>query len=64
MAKLRFMALKELLKRKPLYIDDAGRAISGYFGKNVFDKAKMKKYLSTEAFNHVMKSGIMSTSWN
>ncbi len=56
MAKLRFMALKELLKRKPLYIDDAGVAISGYFGRNVFDKAKMKKYLSTEAFNHIMKS--------
>ncbi len=56
MAKLRFMALKELLNRKPLYIDDAGRPISEYFGRNVFDMSKMKKYLSTEAFNHVMKA--------
>ncbi len=56
MAKLRFMALKELLNRKPLYINDSGRAISEYFGRNVFDKEKMKKYLSTEAFHHIMKS--------
>ena len=56
MAKLRFMALQELLNRKPQYIDDSGRAISELFGSKVFDKEKMKKYLSTEAFHHIMKS--------
>jgi glutamine synthetase len=54
MATLRFFALKELLGRKPLYIDDLGKLTSDYFGKYVFDKAKMKKYLSREAYSHVM----------
>lgn len=56
MATLRFFALKELLKRKPMYIDDLGKLTSNYFGKNVFDKAKMKKFLSKEAYEHVMEA--------
>ncbi|MGQ1946172.1 glutamine synthetase III family protein [Geofilum sp. OHC36d9] len=61
MATLRFLALKELLNRKPMYIDELGRLTSDYFGKNVFDKAKMKKYLSKEAYNHVMEANDKGT---
>ncbi|GAO28225.1 glutamine synthetase III family protein [Geofilum rubicundum] len=56
MATLRFFALKELLNRKPLTIDEPGRLTSDYFGKFVFDRAKMKKYLSSEAYAHVMEA--------
>ncbi|WP_088653237.1 glutamine synthetase III family protein [Geofilum rhodophaeum] len=56
MATLRFFALKELLNRKPKYIDELGKLTSDYFGKYVFDKGKMKKYLSKEAFEHVMEA--------
>ncbi|ASB49692.1 glutamine synthetase III family protein [Alkalitalea saponilacus] len=56
MATLRFMALKELLKRKPMYIEELGRATSEYYGKQVFDKPKMKKYLSKDAYEHVMEA--------
>jgi glutamine synthetase len=56
MATLRFLALKELLKRKPMYIDDLGRLTSDFFGKNVFDKHKMKKFLSKDAYAHVMEA--------
>ncbi|HLW08565.1 MAG TPA: glutamine synthetase III, partial [Marinilabiliaceae bacterium] len=56
MATLRFLALKELLNRKPMYLDDLGILTSSYYGKNVFDKSKMKKYLSKAAYEHVMEA--------
>lgn len=56
MATLRFLALKELLDRKPLYLDDLGVTTSSYYGQNVFDKLKMKKYLSSQAYDHVMEA--------
>ncbi len=56
MATLRFIALKELYTRKPLYVDTSGPLTSQYFGQNVFDKAKMRKYLSNDAFNHVIEA--------
>jgi glutamine synthetase len=56
MATLRFFALKELLNRKPLTIDEPGKLTSDYFGKFVFDRTKMKKYLSSEAYAHVLEA--------
>jgi len=56
MATLRFFALKELLNRKPLEIEDPGRLTSDYFGKLVFNRTKMRKYLSSAAYNHVMEA--------
>src|SRR5690554_4982331 len=56
MATLRFLALKELLNRKPMYLDDLGILTSSYYGKNVFDKPKMKKHLSKAAYEHVMEA--------
>lgn len=56
MATLRFIALKELLDRKPLYIEDLGLSTSSFYGNNVFDKIKMKKYLSAQAYSHVIEA--------
>lgn len=53
MAILRFQALKEVLKRKPLPVSSPSNKVSDYFGENVFDIQKMKKYLTNEAFKSV-----------
>ena len=53
MSTLRFKALEESLKRKPVEIANPSEKISDYFGSYVFDKAKMEKYLSKDAFNAV-----------
>jgi len=56
MATIRFEALKEIFKRQALPIEYPSAKASDYFAINVFDQAKMKKYLSKEAFNSVIKS--------
>ncbi|MFN8208340.1 MAG: glutamine synthetase III [Bacteroidales bacterium] len=53
MAKLRFLALEEVLKRQPVQVDLPKEKISEIYGINVFDRAKMQKYLSKEAFEAV-----------
>src|SRR5690606_30253289 len=53
MATLRFQALKETLNRKPVKIDETDRR-SELFGKNVFNEAVMRQFLTKEAFNSVM----------
>jgi glutamine synthetase len=54
MAIIRFKALEQVFARKPLHVPPPSDKTSDYFGINVFDKVKMQKYLSREAFNHVM----------
>jgi glutamine synthetase len=54
MAAIRFTALSEAFGRQAVPYESPKIPISEYFGKNVFDKKKMSKYLSKEAFNHVM----------
>ncbi|MGB9746978.1 MAG: glutamine synthetase III [Bacteroidales bacterium] len=54
MATLRFLALEEVLRRKPVTIEIPKEKISSYYGVNVFDRGKMQKYLSKEAFEAVM----------
>jgi glutamine synthetase len=54
MAAIRFSALSEAFGRQAVPYVSPKVPISEYFGKNVFDKKKMAKYLSKEAFNHVM----------
>ncbi|MFA5972295.1 MAG: glutamine synthetase III [Lentimicrobiaceae bacterium] len=49
MATLRFKALEDALKRKPVEIIAPGEKISDYFGINVFDRDKMEKYLPKDA---------------
>ncbi|HKI88518.1 MAG TPA: glutamine synthetase III, partial [Draconibacterium sp.] len=53
MAQFRFRALDEVLNRKPVDIVREENLVSDYFGMLVFDQAKMKKYLSREAYKAV-----------
>lgn len=56
MATIRFNALNEVLSRKPMHVKAPAKVTSDYFGVNVFDKKKMEKYLSDEAYNHVIEA--------
>ncbi len=56
MAVIRFNALKEVFERKPVQVDPPSPLTSDYFGINVFDKVKMEKYLTGEAFEQVMEA--------
>lgn len=54
MAELRFSALKELFAREPLEVTIPRAPVSTYFSENVFDKVKMERYLSREAYKAVI----------
>ncbi|MFO7868104.1 MAG: glutamine synthetase III [Bacteroidales bacterium] len=55
MNSLRFEALKGTMKeRKPIEIKPPNAKTSDYFACNVFDKPKMKKYLSNTAYSHIL----------
>ncbi|WP_372775467.1 glutamine synthetase III [Mangrovibacterium sp.] len=53
MAVFRFKALDEVLAREPLQVHREHNLTSDYFGVKVFDRPKMKKYLSKEAYKAV-----------
>jgi glutamine synthetase len=53
MAQFRFRALEEVLRRKPVEVKREDNLVSDFYGMNVFDRPKMKKYLSKEAFKAV-----------
>jgi len=53
MAVFRFKALEEVLSRKPIEIHREHNLTSDYYGVKVFDRPKMKKYLSREAYKAV-----------
>ena len=55
MTKVRFEALKETFKRKPLKIEAITKR-TGIFGEKVFGKEKMRNYLSKTAFKTVMEA--------
>jgi len=54
MAQFRFKALEEILTRKPMEVKREENLVSDFYGMNVFDRPKMKKYLSKEAFKAVI----------
>jgi len=54
MAELRFSALKEVFSRGPVEVDLPKGPVSSYFSENVFDKLKMERYLSREAYRAVV----------
>ncbi len=54
MAQFRFKALEEVLKRKPIDVKREENLVSDFYGMRVFDRPKMKKYLSKEAFKAVI----------
>lgn len=53
MPEFRFKALQEVLSREPMPVKRESSLTSDFFGVNVFDRPKMKKYLSREAFASV-----------
>jgi len=54
MAVIRFKALEQVFDRKPMHVAPPSDKTSDYYAINVFDKPKMQRYLSKDAFNHVM----------
>jgi len=56
MAHLRFKAIDEALNRNPLHMEFDSYKISEVFGINVFDRDKMKRYLSREAYESVVSA--------
>ena len=64
MAQFRFKALEEVLNRKPVDVVRENNLVSDYFGMLVFDQAKMKKYLSVEAYKAVRDAGEKGTTIN
>ncbi len=54
MAELRFSALKEVFSREPVEVELPKGPVSSYFSENVFDKLKMERYLSREAYRAVV----------
>ncbi|TDU42716.1 glutamine synthetase [Gelidibacter sediminis] len=53
MSTLRFHAIKKTLDRKPVHVEEIERR-SELFGRNVFNEATMRQFLTKEAFNSVM----------
>jgi glutamine synthetase len=56
MPSIRFQALRTVLSREIPEIKTPSNKISDYFGANVFDKHKMKEYLSAEAYAGIVNS--------
>lgn len=62
MANLRFPALNAALTRNIPEVKAPSPKISDYFAQNVFDKKKMKEFLSREAFESINNSITMGAS--
>jgi glutamine synthetase len=56
MSNIRFKALQDVLSRTIPEVKPPSPKISDYFGSNVFDKKKMKEYLSSEAYQGIVNS--------
>lgn len=56
MATTRFAAIQEMFSRKPVEVQVPSQRLSELYGINVFDRTKMKKYLSKEAYKGVEKA--------
>ena len=56
MSNIRFQALQAVLHRTTTEVKLPSTKISDYFNANVFDKQKMKEYLSKEAYQVVVNS--------
>jgi glutamine synthetase len=54
MAEFRFKALETLIGRRPMHTKREENLTSDYYGRLVFDRLKMKKYLSKEAYKAVI----------
>lgn len=54
MSTLRTQALQETLNRKAIDVEFPAVRVSDYFGQSTFDRVKMQKYLSKDAFKAVI----------
>ena len=54
MSNLRFKAVEETLKRKPVVVPVSEKKTSDYYGMYVFDRNQMRKYLSKETLRIVL----------
>jgi glutamine synthetase len=52
----RFKALEQALNRVPVNVELPAKKVSDFFGENVFNKEKMKKYLSEKAYKSLLES--------
>ncbi len=64
MAQLRFSALNEVLNRVPVSVTRPAGDISDCFAENVFNLAKMEKYLPNEAYSAVRHAIFEGTTIN
>lgn len=64
MANLRFQALNAVLSRTIPEVKTPSSKISDFFGVNVFDKKKMKEFLSKEAYQSIVNSIELGESVN
>lgn len=55
MSKIRFNALRDILDRNPISVEEEGKR-SDLFGKNVFNEDTMRQYMTKEAFESVMNA--------
>ena len=53
MSTIRFKAVEEATRRTPLEVSSPAKQPSEYYGKNVFDRKQMSKYLSKETMKIV-----------
>ncbi|WP_430971739.1 glutamine synthetase III [Sunxiuqinia rutila] len=56
MAHFRFKALQKVIERQPVKVVREDSLTSNYYGINVFDRPKMKKYLSKDAYKAVCEA--------
>ena len=56
MSKMRFFALQELAKRRPVQIEYPSQKLSEYYGAHVFDRKKMQEFLPSEAYKAVINA--------
>jgi glutamine synthetase len=64
MSTLRFKAVEEASKRVPVEVVSPGKLPSEYFGKYVFNRAQMSKYLSKETMSIVLEAIDNGTTLN
>ena len=63
MSTLRFQAIKETLRRNPVVVEEPAIR-STIFGKNVFNEAAMRQYLTKESYNSVVDATVNGSKIN
>ena len=54
MSNLRFQVVEEAFKKRPVEVEAPKERPSEYFGKYVFNRAKMYKYLPVDTYNKLI----------